>query len=125
MENKTQHTPQFLRKCKFLLVLPLLVLPFVTLLFWTGGGGKGHAMAKEPLPTGLNTELPDAQFKEDDPITKLQLYEQAEKRAKERGLAFGAGSFHPDSASDDREPLSLPYSYDPSPYLGERKSDGA
>lgn len=123
MEKKTQHTQPFLRKRKFLLVLPLLVLPFVTLLFWAGGGGKGHAMAKEPHPTGLNVELPDAQFKEDDPITKLQLYEQAEKRAKERGLAFGAGSLHPDSVSDGREPQSLPYSYDPSPYLEEGKSD--
>lgn len=35
------HSKEFLRKRKFLMVLPLLILPFVTLFFWALGGGQG------------------------------------------------------------------------------------
>lgn len=39
MQQKT-HSPKFLRQRKFFMVLPLLVLPFMTLMFWALGGGK-------------------------------------------------------------------------------------
>jgi len=37
---KKQHSGEFLRNRKFLMVLPLLVLPFLTMAFWALGGGK-------------------------------------------------------------------------------------
>jgi conjugative transposon TraM protein len=75
---KTQ-SPQFLRKCKFFLVLPLLVLPFITLLFWTLGGGKiNDATAQQQaIKGGLNVELPDAYLKDDKTLDKLSYYEKA------------------------------------------------
>ncbi|MBD0351901.1 MAG: conjugative transposon protein TraM, partial [Flavisolibacter sp.] len=73
------HAPQFLRKRKFLIVLPPLVLPFITLLFWALGGGKGNeAEAYESTAKGgLNAALPDAQLKEDKTLDKLSYYEKA------------------------------------------------
>lgn len=56
-----------------LLILPLLVLPFLALAFYGLGGGKGSAPEQIPL-AGINTNLPDAQFKKDDAQDKLSLY---------------------------------------------------
>lgn len=63
-----------------MLMLPVLVLPFITLLFWALGGGKGSTVQAMPASEGLNPKLPDAQFKEeqeDDLWNKFSLYETA------------------------------------------------
>lgn len=75
------HSEKFLRQRKFFMVLPLLVLPFVTLLFWALGGGKGvSAEAQEKKYSGLNTSLPEAIFsREDEDWNKFDLYEQAKR----------------------------------------------
>ncbi len=76
MEQKT-HSQKFLRQRKFLMVLPLLVLPFLTLMFWVLGGGKvNHAEAQQPQE-GLNMQLPGANLKDDKPLDKLSYYEKA------------------------------------------------
>lgn len=67
------------RKKKLLLVLPLLVIPFLTMAFWALGGGKGHEDKPAGGATGLNPLLPDAQLREDKGGNKLSYYEQAEK----------------------------------------------
>jgi hypothetical protein len=65
------------RQQKFLLLLPVIILPFLYLVFYTLGGGKDQ---KEEVATGLglNTELPQARF---DPkkaiMDKLAAYEKA------------------------------------------------
>lgn len=75
----TTQSPQFLRKRKFLIVLPLLVLPFLTLLFWAlGGGGASDVKAQQNASKqGLNMELPNANLKDDKPLDKLSYYEKA------------------------------------------------
>lgn len=71
MENKEKNTK------KLLLVLPLLVLPFLSLGFYALGGGKGESAAQaQALKPGINTSLPDAAFKKEDPQNKLSLYNQ-------------------------------------------------
>jgi conjugative transposon TraM protein len=72
-------SPELLHKRKLLIVLPLLVLPFVTLLFWALGGGKaGDIQAqKQDSKQGLNLQLPDANLKDDKPLNKLSYYEKA------------------------------------------------
>ncbi|WP_316787860.1 conjugative transposon protein TraM [Pedobacter frigoris] len=66
------------RKLKFLLVVPALIIPFITLLFWAlGGGAVEKAEAGSNMSIGLNTTLPDARLKE-DPADKLSYYDQAE-----------------------------------------------
>lgn len=78
MEQK--YSASFLRKRKFMLVLPMLVLPFITLAFWSLGGGQANTgeVAVEDVQ-GLNTSVPDAQFKREKTMDKLQAYEQADR----------------------------------------------
>lgn len=74
------HSEKFLQKRRFFMVLPLLVLPFVTMIFWALGGGQGTAaQAHTALQTGLNLSLPDAHFGEKEIWDKLTLYEMAER----------------------------------------------
>jgi len=74
------HAEKFLQKRKFYMVLPLLVLPFLTMIFWALGGGQGvPAQATAMDMRGLNLSLPDAHFDEKEIWDKLSLYEIAER----------------------------------------------
>lgn len=59
-----------------LLILPLLVLPFLTMLFWAMGGGSETTSATTDKK-GFNIKLPAAQLKEDKDMDKLNYYDQA------------------------------------------------
>jgi conjugative transposon TraM protein len=74
-----KHSQQFLRRRKFLMALPLLVLPFLTMIFWALGGGQETSVQAESLNNGLNFELPDAHFQDKEIWNKLSLYEMAER----------------------------------------------
>lgn len=75
----TTQSPAFLKRRKFLMVLPLLILPFLTMAFVALGGGKG--ISEQPLVAtkGLNLILPDADFKNEKPVDRMSLYSQAQK----------------------------------------------
>jgi conjugative transposon TraM protein len=73
MENQSE---KYLKKRKALLVLPLLALPFVTLAFWSLGGGKGVNKAQAQEKPGINTSLPDAQLSGAS-LDKMSLYNKA------------------------------------------------
>lgn len=64
------------KKKKMLLVLPLLVIPFLTMAFWALGGGSG---GKQVINSekGLNLDLPGANLKEDKLLDKLGFYDKA------------------------------------------------
>jgi hypothetical protein len=72
-----QHSPQYIRKRKFLLMLPVLIVPFITLAFWALGGGKGDNNKKVITESGLDLELPGANVK-NEPKDKLAFYDKAE-----------------------------------------------
>ncbi|PWA10473.1 conjugative transposon protein TraM [Flavobacterium laiguense] len=77
MEQKTKSL-KTLRQRKMLLVLPLLVLPFITTMFWALGGGKQDVKETKVIEKeGFNAELPDPKFKEDATWDKMNYYEQA------------------------------------------------
>lgn len=73
------HSQKFLKQRKFLIVLPILALPFITLLFWAlCGGDTDDVKAQQPtVKGGLNLELPDASLKDDKSLDKLSYYEKA------------------------------------------------
>ncbi len=74
-----KHSQKFLQRRKFVMALPILVLPFLTMIFWALGGGKGTpAQAMSIERTGLNLELPSAHFNAEE-WNKLALYERAER----------------------------------------------
>ncbi|WP_235894437.1 conjugative transposon protein TraM [Flavobacterium zepuense] len=61
-----------------MLALPVLVLPFLTLIFWALGGGKMEAAdAKAAVKAGFNLNLPDANLKEDKAMDKMSYYDMA------------------------------------------------
>ena len=74
------HSIQFLRRRKFLIILPLLALPFILMVFWVLGGGKerGDSNVKSSI-AGLNMKLPDPHFKKGAEKSKLSLYDEAGK----------------------------------------------
>lgn len=78
-----QRSQAFLRKRKMMLVLPLLVIPFLTMAFWALGGGKGIQGKNSIQTAGLNLNLPDAQLKDDKGENKLSFYDKADKDSLE------------------------------------------
>lgn len=61
---------------KLLLFIPLLVLPFLALAFYAMGGGRNkHGNRIEN--NGINTSLPNAKFKKEEPKDKLGFYADA------------------------------------------------
>lgn len=77
MEKKT-ITIKELKQRKMLLVLPIITLPFLTMLFWTLGGGKGStAQNLTGDKSGVNIALPNPKFKEDSSLDKMSYYDQA------------------------------------------------
>ncbi|MFX1705028.1 conjugative transposon protein TraM [Chitinophaga sp. CC14] len=73
------------RKKKFLLFLPLVVLPFVTLLFYSIGGGRGPQNTAPPPAAGFNPVLPSPQLDKQDGVDKLSLYKKEDRYALEQG----------------------------------------
>ncbi|MGC4102306.1 conjugative transposon protein TraM [Ferruginibacter sp.] len=66
------------RQRKMLLVLPALVLPFITMAFWALGGGKGGVTETPKTSSGLNLELPSAALKDDRSMDKMAYYDKAQ-----------------------------------------------
>ncbi|RED27032.1 conjugative transposon TraM protein [Flavobacterium cutihirudinis] len=66
------------KRRKMLLVLPLIILPFITILFYILGGGRMEAeTAKREIKKGFNFNLPIPKFKEDSSLDKMSYYDQA------------------------------------------------
>jgi hypothetical protein len=64
------------RQRKFLMVLPLMIIPFLTMAFWALGGGKGNAAAQSINSKGLNTNMPKAVLKDEKGYTKMSFYDE-------------------------------------------------
>lgn len=71
------------RKRKFLIALPILTVPFLVLLFYTLGGGKGNAAPNGPRLSALSTTLPDPLTDDQQPRDKLSIYQRADKDSAE------------------------------------------
>lgn len=85
---------------KFLLMLPVLAIPFLTFIFWILGGGGQPITVETEKNFGLNLQVPDAGFKEDDKRDKLSFYELAGKDSQQlQGNRFA------DSLLDSRKDL--------------------
>ncbi|GAB2793434.1 hypothetical protein GCM10027275_42950 [Rhabdobacter roseus] len=76
------HSPTFLRQRRLYTVLPVLVLPFLTLLFWSARPYLSPQAAVAP-PGGLNPHLPEAFLKEKD-MDKLAYYRKATEDSLKR-----------------------------------------
>lgn len=86
MENQQQagkspvHHEAFLKKRKFFMVIPILILPFLTMAFWALGGGKDSFNKQDVVSErGIDLALPSAQFKDSKPKDKLDIYQSGGK----------------------------------------------
>lgn len=79
MKTKTIAETQKTRR--LLLFLPLLVLPFVTMAFWSLGGGKAKNHQPPATLQGFNTALPQPKFDDGEKQDKLSVYEALSKSA--------------------------------------------
>lgn len=77
--SSVQRSQAFLRKRKMMLVLPLLIIPFLTMAFWALGGGQGKQQVAIAKQQGLNLNLPDAKMKDENLTDKLSFYDKADK----------------------------------------------
>lgn len=77
MEHKTISIKESKRR-KMLLALPLIILPFITILFYILGGGQTELTGdKNEVKMGFNLNLPLPKFKEDSAFDKMSYYDQA------------------------------------------------
>jgi conjugative transposon TraM protein len=126
MEKKVGTSSQMdLRKRKMLLLLPVILIPLLTLGFYGLGGGAGTERAKPITSTkGLNLRLPEARFDAvKKNMNKLGLYQQSDEdsvRLRERrkqdpyyewkdpsaGSTISAGRVTGKSPADKWAPLS-------------------
>jgi conjugative transposon TraM protein len=93
----TQNTTQFLKKRKFLAVMPLLAIPFLLFAFYSMDGGKGEQVSgrNEGAGMGFNTQLPKAQFdKKDAGMNKLAFYKKADQDSLKRHEFFRQDPYH-------------------------------
>ncbi len=88
---------KFLKQNKALLFLPLLLMPFVVLIFYILGGGEGTGnKAGNTTGTslqGANYSIPEAESSiaiQD----KLEAYQQQRERASTRDYRSGGTGFH-------------------------------
>ncbi|WPU94810.1 conjugative transposon protein TraM [Mucilaginibacter sabulilitoris] len=86
MENQLQsgqppqYSQEFIKKRRFYLVVPILVLPFLTMAFWALDGGKDGSSAAAATPKkGIELALPSAQFRNREAIDKMDIYQSAKK----------------------------------------------
>jgi len=66
------------RKRRLLIALPILIVPFLAFAFYALGGGSKE-VNKQPDLKGINTSLPDAKFKKEEPKDKFGFYAEAGK----------------------------------------------
>ncbi|WP_207515933.1 conjugative transposon protein TraM [Longitalea luteola] len=79
MENNVR-SGKLQKQKNFLLMLPILVVPFFTIAFWAMGGGKGKpAEDVVQKSNGLNLNLPSANIKDNGREDKLTFYEKAQQ----------------------------------------------
>lgn len=76
------YSEKFKKQRKFLVVAPLLVLPFITMIFWALGGGQGtQTLPDKEQQKGFNMKLPQAKLPAGN-LDKMSLYHIAEQDSK-------------------------------------------
>lgn len=107
------HSVKFLKKRKFMLVLPLLTIPFLTMAFWALGGGKGSAQNNQTaIRAGLNLDLPEAKLTSEQGQDKLSFYDKAEEDSIKLKLEMQNDPFYKNGLDTMHLPgNALPTSY--------------
>lgn len=123
-ERKPQHSAKFLRQRKFLLVLPVLTLPFLGILLWTLGLVGNSTTTTDKKLQGLNLDLPAAAPSKDSNWNKLKYYEQADKDSmKLQSLLKNDPYRKLELETKGMEPVGDGFKYSYDPYPTEKSTD--
>lgn len=112
---KTQTlTPKMIRQRKLLLVLPLIVLPFLTMFFWAMGGGKVNPVnAQANDQKGFNIQLPDAKLKDNSAFNKMSYYNKAALDSDKLRQQMKSDPYYHQRSDTDTANLHFPKSKQP------------
>lgn len=106
MENK--HSARFQRQRKMMVVLPLLVIPFITMAFWALGGGSGAGTENQlNKVAGLNLQLPDANLKNEKNEDKLSFYQEADADSLKRAESLRNDPYYKDSTQENHSLMDV------------------
>lgn len=109
---------KWLRERKFFAVLPVLLLPFITLFFWALGGGQvKEIVAKTTVKEGMNMTLPDAHLKDNEQLDKMSYYNIAAKDSAQRMEQIKNDPYYntTNDSEDENDASLLPYGTNPNP----------
>src|SRR5438309_12040795 len=117
MKQFTQEdTDKKIKQRNFLLVLPVIILPFLTFLLWSLGlVGANNVKASTGGKSGLNMQLPDARLKENKSWNKLSFYEQADRDSVKYREALKNDPYYRTDGKDSVSTLPV-NTYTPSAY---------
>ncbi len=106
------HSLSFQRQRRFYTVLPLLIIPCVTFIFWVLGGGSGQQPFASGEESGFNASLPEP-FLKDGPVDKLAFYEKADRDSLrlaelQKADPYYTGQTSTKSLASDSKLLGLP-----------------
>lgn len=90
------------RQRKMLLVLPILAVPFLTVFFWSLGGGKSSAVDKPKQEIGLNQTLPETAVTENG-FSKLNYYDKADEDSSRQQNLRSKDPFFNNTETNDAE----------------------
>lgn len=110
--NTNIHSPSFRRERRFYTVLPILVIPCVTFIFWVLGGGSSDQAIARADASGFNASLPEP-FLKDGPADKLAFYEKADRdsaalRELQKADPYYSGQIGRGAALQESKLLGLP-----------------
>jgi len=115
--NQLLKSPEFLNKRRFFTFLPVIIVPFATLLFVLLGGGKGITNNGTPT-TGINTELPGAKNDTIKPLNKMSFYEKATADSNRLAQQSKTDPYYSSNG------LAAPQTFDQDPLNGHRPESG-
>lgn len=102
MHAREKSAAEVRRQKRIWLLLPVMVIPFTTLGFWSfEGGSLDNGTDKEAASGKLILQVPGAQVNEDEKISKMELYRKQDQEMLGKSEAFTpagdlfAGSFDP------------------------------
>ncbi|MGN6419337.1 MAG: conjugative transposon protein TraM [Pseudobacter sp.] len=126
-QNEVKHSQKFIRFRKLLLILPVLVLPFLTLAGYSLGVIGKEQPEVQKVTRGFNINLPDARPSADSNWNKMKFYEKADEDSARRMSQVKADPYYakptaPVLADTGRYSDSR-FGYDPYPASAQRKVD--
>ena len=124
-QNDIKHSQKFIRTRRLALLLPVLVLPFITFAGYALGVIGGSTPVAQKTVQGFNINLPDANPQADSNWNKLKFYEKADEDSARRMSQVRSDPYHSQPSSPLTKPDTGAYStarvgYDPYPGTGDR-----